>query len=120
MERVADWQLANPARHRPTDWTMGALYAGMMALDDVSQSRRFREAMIRMGEGNRWELGARRYNADDHCVGQTYVELWEHTKDPRMIAPMKARFDYILANPSTNELVYERREAKRQRGTHRY
>jgi len=31
MERVADWQLANPNGHRPTDWTQGAGYAGILA-----------------------------------------------------------------------------------------
>ena len=24
MERVADWQLANPSKHRATDWTQAA------------------------------------------------------------------------------------------------
>jgi rhamnogalacturonyl hydrolase YesR len=125
MERVGDWQLANPpppARHGPTEWTMGAMYAGFMALDDVSQSRRFREAMFRMGESNRWQLGPRVYHADDHVVGQTYVELWEHTKDPRLLAPMKERFEYILTHPSTNELVYERREGsvRGNNAGHRY
>ena len=42
MERVADWQLAHPGKHRKTDWTQGALYAGMMALDEISPSPRFR------------------------------------------------------------------------------
>src|ERR1700742_1845126 len=45
MERVADWQIAHPARYRTTDWTQGALYAGVMALDSISSSPRFREVM---------------------------------------------------------------------------
>jgi hypothetical protein len=39
MERVADWQLANPGKHRLTDWTQGALFAGMMALDPSPPAR---------------------------------------------------------------------------------
>jgi len=23
MKKVADWQLAHPSKHRPTDWTQG-------------------------------------------------------------------------------------------------
>jgi rhamnogalacturonyl hydrolase YesR len=80
---------------------MGALYTGMMALDELSQNRRYREAMLKMGETNRWQLGPRRYHADDQCVGQTYVELWERVHDNGMIAPMKARYDDILVNPPT-------------------
>ena len=37
MERVADWQLANPASPDPTDWTQAAGYAGMMALAGISE-----------------------------------------------------------------------------------
>ncbi|MCX6955173.1 MAG: glycoside hydrolase family 88 protein, partial [Verrucomicrobia bacterium] len=90
---------ANPSKHKPTDWTEGAMYAGMMALDQISSSPRFREAMVRMGEANQWQLGPRKYHADDHIVGQTYVELWQRSKDPKMIAPLRERFDAILASP---------------------
>ncbi len=106
MERVADWQLANPSKHKPTDWTQGAGYAGMMALAGISESPRFRDAMVAMGEGNGWQLGPKKYYADDHCVGQTYAELYEQMRDPRMIAPMKERFDFILANPHDGLLVF--------------
>ena len=101
MERVADWQLAHPGKHRTTDWTQGALYAGMMALDLESPSPRFREAMRSIGERNQWKLGPSHYNADDHCVGQMYAELAIRYGDPRMVAPMRAQFDSIIAKPSS-------------------
>jgi unsaturated rhamnogalacturonyl hydrolase len=100
MERVADWQLANPSKHWPDDWTQGAGYAGIMALADLSQDAKYRDAMVAMGEKNQWRLGKRKFHADDHTVGQTYVELYLATRDARMIAPMRAQFDDILAHPS--------------------
>jgi unsaturated rhamnogalacturonyl hydrolase len=106
MERVADWQLANPSAHKPTDWTQGAGYAGIMALAGLSESPRYRDAMVAMGENNGWQLGPKKYYADDHCVGQAYAELYEQLRDPRMIAPMKERFDFILANPHDGLLVF--------------
>ena len=36
MKRAADWQLANPSRHPPYDWTQAAFFTGVMALGDVS------------------------------------------------------------------------------------
>jgi len=99
MERVADWQLSNPSKHKPTDWTQGAGYTGFMALSQISSKSKYRDAMITMGEANQWKLGPRRYHADDHVVGQTYCELYQVTKDARMIAPMRESFDIILANP---------------------
>lgn len=107
MERVADWQLANPASYDPTDWTQAAGYAGIMALSRISSSPRFEEAMIRMGEANAWQLGKRPYHADDHAVGQTYAELYARRKDPRMIAPLRERFDWILANPKSDDLDFD-------------
>jgi unsaturated rhamnogalacturonyl hydrolase len=108
MERVADWQLANPSRHRPTEWTQGAGYTGFMALSNISASPRFDAAMLKMGEANEWKLGRRPYHADDHVVGQTYVELYQRHGDAKMIGPMRAGFDHILANPKNDDLDFDR------------
>lgn len=99
MERVADWQLANPSKHRPTDWTSAAGFTGIMALAGISENPKYRDAMIAMGETNSWKLGARAYDADDHCVGQTYLELYMQKKEPQMLAPTRAAMDYVLAHP---------------------
>lgn len=99
MQRVADWQLANPSRHKPTEWTQGAGFTGFMALTDISGDAKYRDAMLAMGETNQWKLGPRKTHADDHVVGQTYCELYLRFRDPKMIAPMRAQFDEILANP---------------------
>jgi rhamnogalacturonyl hydrolase YesR len=107
MERVADWQLANPSTHAATDWTQAAGYAGMMALADLSASPRFLDSMLKMARTNEWKLGPRLYHADDHCVGQTYAELFFRFKDPSMIAPMRERFDSILAHPKDGDLDFD-------------
>jgi unsaturated rhamnogalacturonyl hydrolase len=107
MERVADWQLAHPSRHHPAHWTQAAGYTGMMALAGISASPRFHDAMVKMSEGNDWKLGPRLYHADDHCVGQTYAELYLRDKDPRMLAAMRERFDWILANPKDGSLEFD-------------
>ena len=106
MERVADWQLAHPSQHPTTDWTQGAGYAGMMALADISPHPRFTAAMLSMGQKNGWQLGPNPYHADDHVVGQTYAELYFKFHDPKMIAPMRARFDDILANPHDGTMEF--------------
>jgi unsaturated rhamnogalacturonyl hydrolase len=100
MERVADWQLANPSAHPLTDWTQGAGYTGFMALSGISANPRYRDAMVRMGEETRWQPGPRIYHADDHCVGQTYAELFMLYREPRMIAGLRERFDSIIEKPS--------------------
>ncbi len=108
IERVADWQLAHPSKHPTTDWTQGAFFAGVMALAKVSESPRFTEAMLRVGESNEWKLGPRMYHADDHAVGQMYAEMYLSKKDAKMIGPMQERFDAILAHPKDDNLLFNR------------
>jgi rhamnogalacturonyl hydrolase YesR len=100
MEQVADWQLANPSAHPRTDWTCAVGDAGFMALAGISGNPKYRDAMLALGETNQWQPGTRIYHADDHCIGQTYTELYLLYRDPRMIKPLRERFDGILAKPS--------------------
>lgn len=99
MELVADWQLANPSTHPPTDWSQSTGYTGMMALERISSNPRYRDSMVAMGEQNKWQLGPVFYFADDHAIGQTYAEIYLLLGDPKMIAPLRERFDAILARP---------------------
>jgi rhamnogalacturonyl hydrolase YesR len=101
MQRVADWQLAHPSTNSPTGWIQAAGDAGMMALAGISGDPKYRDAMRAMGEANNWRPGPRKYHADDQCVGQTYAELYFLYREPKMIAPLRERFDSILAQPST-------------------
>ena len=101
MQRVADWQLANPSAHKPTDWTCAAGDDGFMALAGISSDPKYRDAMVAMGETNGWQLGPRQYHADDQAVGQAYTELYFIYRDPKMIAPMREKFNWILDHPST-------------------
>jgi unsaturated rhamnogalacturonyl hydrolase len=100
MERVADWQLAHPATNEPTSWVQAAGDAGMMALAGISGDAQYRDAMLALGETNGWKLGAQLYDADDHCVGQTWAELYFLYRDNRMVAPLREKFDAVLAKPS--------------------
>jgi len=100
MQRVADWQLAHPSKHRTDDWTQGAGYAGFMALAGISGDAKYRDAMLAVGATNRWKLGPKKFHADDHAVGQTYAELYFLYRDPKLIAPLRQTFDSILAHPS--------------------
>ena len=108
MKLVADWQLAHPsptaASYKENTWTYGALYTGVMALNEVAGTPKYHDAMVAVGKKFDWHLAPRTYHADDHCVGQTYLELFLQDRDPAMLAPTKARFDFILANSPTNDL----------------
>jgi rhamnogalacturonyl hydrolase YesR len=114
--RAADWQLARlDAAHithmkeesrDPTSWEQGAFWVGLTRFADVSGEKRFREAVLAMGRGNQWQLGKRVYHADDHVIGQSYLWAATHGAGPEAIAPLKERFDAILAKPPVVHLSF--------------
>jgi rhamnogalacturonyl hydrolase YesR len=114
MERAADWQLAHldeqkSGERTPDGWIKGAFYTGVMALAAHSPSPRFHDAMMKMAEGNQWRPARRPYHADDHVVAQTYLDLYLQHRDPKMLAPTKERFDWILANRPTTPLSFDKK-----------
>jgi beta-glucosidase len=110
MERVADWQLERLVYEAPlpdggtqevtdTEWVRGAFFAGVMAAHRATGNDEYLNAALELGEKNRWQPGPRPRHADDHCIAQTYSELFMTRRDPRMIAPMVGRLDAMVAEP---------------------
>src|SRR5471030_3057122 len=92
MQRVGDWQLANPATNRVTGWIQSVSDVGIMALAGISGDPKYRDAMLAKGETNAWQLAeyqGRKYHADDQCYGQVCAELYFLYRDNRMIAPLR-------------------------------
>lgn len=109
-EKVADYQLATMAAgYVPPNtsqdtadakgWVQGALFVGLRDLADRSDNAAYRQAILARGLANRWELGRRFYHADDHVIGQAYLWASRHGAGPEAIAPLRKRFDAILAHP---------------------
>ncbi len=117
MQRVADWQLAHPdTNDPPTSWLLGAEDAGMMALAGISGDPKYREAALVAGEANGWGLGPKFYDADDYCVGQVYTELYLLYREKQMIAPLRERFDAILATPpDVTSLEFTKAESRERK-----
>lgn len=111
MKRVANWQIVHPSpslgRYKENSWTYGALYAGVMALDDISDTPVYHQAMAEVGKKFAWQPGPRVFHADDQCVSQMYLEMYLKDHNPAMLKPTQENFDYILAHPPlTNTLAY--------------
>lgn len=104
MERVADWQLAWPDEREVTHWARATGYLGLSALVRVSPEQRFEAALLDLARQAEWKLGPRLYHADDHTIGQLYLELYARHRAPSMLDGLRATFDAILAAPVTGSL----------------
>lgn len=115
MKRVADWQIAHfkdtySGREKPhhiADWTNGALYVGMVKYAEMAKTNRYWKWLKEIGKEQQWKLHWRKYHADDHTIGQMYVELFRKYGDTAMINPTIKSFDYILNNPSKQPITLD-------------
>jgi rhamnogalacturonyl hydrolase YesR len=98
MKKALDWQLHNP-KHKLTDWTNGAFYAGVFAAYETTGSKKIWKAMYEMGEANEWKPGPRLHHADDHAICQTYIDMYRVSGEKKMIQPFIETMDKFLVTP---------------------
>lgn len=113
MRKVADWQLQHmpvpgdhPRHYRNWDWTNAALFTGIAALYQVSGSRKYLRALEGFAESVDWSVGPRFRHADDVCIGQTYLELYENDPAPYKIEKLVQRVDSLVADPMPGRVDY--------------
>tara|TARA_R110002049_G_scaffold263116_1_gene439264 strand:- start:27737 stop:28840 length:1104 start_codon:yes stop_codon:yes gene_type:complete len=115
MERVANWQMdhinesysGRNKPHHPLDWTNGALYVGMTKWAALANDDKYYSWLKNIGEENNWSLYQRKYHADDHTVGQLYVDLYRKYGDTKMIEPTKDQFNFIMFHPAKTSLKWK-------------
>ena len=113
IEKVVQWQIENihqvdtfPDGH----WTRAALYRGMIEWAEYSQSQPLYDYLYEMGKRNNWDMrdwrtGPRIYDADDLCICQTYIKLYNKYADFQMIEKCIERMDSVMAHPMTMSLA---------------
>ena len=129
--QVADWQLdqydirSNKMRPEgrasglPQGWMYAPLHSGLLAWGDVSSQPGYGQAVRNIAAVNQWRLGPRRYHADDHAIGQVYLDMYEKYQDPVMKQNVEAVFDWVLAHPSDRDLEFEHPEKEVIHGANR-
>lgn len=126
-QKVADWQIAtfdsmgvyralpamaerkpwnNRRRYHDLEWECGALYAGMYEWSTIANDTKYVNWLIEIGNRNNWKLHTRMYHADDHAVGQFYLNLNQLYDKALMMQPTKAQFDLMLESEKSKELQW--------------
>ena len=115
---VADWQLRHmdgkfdyvqthrPGTLNPRGWIQGAFYVGLTAFAERTGDLGYTQALRAHGTAQAWGLGKRPLHADDHVIAQSWLWLNARDHDAAQIAPVKARFDAILADEPKADLAF--------------
>ncbi len=99
LRKVADWQLQKSSPGFNQDWTFAALYAGYMAVPEAVAGKKYQLAMLEVGKKYQWQLGPRPAHADDHAIGQSYIDLARLYPGQADAGPTRARMDAVMQLP---------------------
>lgn len=100
MQMVAEWQVAHPKRHNHLDWTYGAFYAGMAAYGNMNPDGIGFKTIRKLGEEREWGHLGRFLHADDHTIGQAWLEIAVYDKNPAAMKQSQALLDRIIKHNS--------------------
>jgi len=105
LKAACDWQLAHLSTahlsndHGNNAWIRAPFFLGDLALYRRTGDDRYLTPILDIAKQNQWQPGKRPRHADDQAVGQVYLELYFLNHDPAEIAPIKDRWDAIMAQP---------------------
>ncbi|PWG78977.1 glycoside hydrolase family 88/105 protein [Pararcticibacter amylolyticus] len=91
---------------RPSNiWTRGVYYEGLMALYAVDRKKEYYNYAVQWGEKHKWGLagGVGTRNADNHCAGQTYIDLYLMDKRPEQIKDIKESIDLMVKSEKKDD-----------------
>jgi len=93
-------------RARPSNiWTRAVYYEGLMGLYSIEQKKKYIDYAVDWGNKHKWGLrnGITVRNADDHCCGQTYIDLYLIDKQPERIRDIKASIDLMVKSEKADD-----------------
>jgi rhamnogalacturonyl hydrolase YesR len=115
--KLADWQLARMGQaasvsrktgetNNPRAWEQAAFWIGMTALADAGGPPRIRQAILAMGNANRWQPGDKPYFADDHAITQSYLWAVSNGAGEAAREPTRRTFDKVVGEPAVTTLAF--------------
>lgn len=117
VDRVAQWQMEHfPDSMAPeAGWVHAAFYRGLNEWGEYQHKAETDSFLLRVGKELNWGLLDRIYDADDLCIGQTYINLYKRYQNPEMIKQVVDRVHYIMEYPPQGSLRTEKNKPNRDR-----
>jgi unsaturated rhamnogalacturonyl hydrolase len=93
-------------KERPSHiWTRAVYYEGLMALYSIDKQKKYYDYAIQWGEKHQWDLqgGIKTRHADNHCCGQTYLDLYAIDGNESFIKNIKASIDSMVVSDKEDD-----------------
>ena len=86
-------------------WTMATYFEGLMALYTIDPQEKYYNYAVSWAEAHNWQLrkGNKTRFADNHCCGQTYIDLYIIEPKPERIANIKDSIDRMVASAKVDD-----------------
>lgn len=91
---------------RPSNiWTRGVYFEGVMALYSIYPKEEYYNYSFAWAEFHNWGMrnGNITRNADDHCCGQTYIDLYYMSPHPEKIRNITASMKMLVNTPQNDD-----------------
>jgi rhamnogalacturonyl hydrolase YesR len=115
LKKVADWQIkhfeyvtsGNLHDYGADAWTNATLYTGMLEWAKIAGDSTYYHWLTNIGSMNQWKIPSnfsehpkyQIYHADELCIGQFYLGMFDVFREEIMLASTKERVDRIMNNP---------------------
>lgn len=127
MERVAKWQINNFTYQKKGNlhdygidaWTNAVLYIGMLKWAQTTETPSvYVDWLMKIGEENEWSVSAnfanypkyQYYHADELCIGQFYLGMYDCYKKDTMLHAVQDRVDWIMTHPADSSMKYSNKQ----------
>ena len=110
MKKYADYTRPSyVTKFRPSNiWTRAVYYEGLMALHAIYPRADYYDYAYDWAEFHKWGLrgGNTTRNADDHCCGQVYIELYKICPEPYKIKNICTTIDMLVNTPQVDDWTW--------------
>lgn len=119
LERMDDFSYVATFREQtadPVDWIQAALFVGLTDFADATGDPRYAAAIETRGRTAGWGFGSRPRHADADAIGQAWIWAAERASGAERaarLAPVRARFDAVLAAPSDVSMIFDEGRGER-------
>lgn len=93
-------------KERPSHiWTRSVYYEGLMALYSIDKQAGYYDYAVQWGEKHQWGLvgGVATRHADNHCAGQTYIDLYLLDQKEERIKDIKTSIDAMVHSTKVDD-----------------